>query len=183
MSFITQQDLSDYLGRDVSADDGASFAVESANQVVRTLTEQDFLPVTSSVALDGSGSDVVLLPQRPVSNVGTVTVNGTAETDFTFTADGRLIRTSEDDPTYSSWSRSSQPCAYWPQGRQNVAVTYEHGGSVPADVRMVALMFAYRLITQGGAKSEQLGGVAKTYAVASTEMTAGETAILRKYRR
>lgn len=182
-AIITEQDLSDYIGRDVTDDDGAVFAVESADQTVRTLTEQDFEPLVSTVRLDGSGTDTVFLPQRPVSTVGTVTVNGTAETDFTFTADGRLIRTSDDDPTYATWGVTSQSSAYWPAGRQNIAVTYEHGGTVPSDVRMVALMIAYRLVTQGGALQEQVGDVSRRYAVASTDLTAGERAILTKYRR
>ncbi len=183
MSVITEQDLSDYIGRDVTDDDGATFAVESADQTVRTLTEQDFEPLVSTVRLDGSGTDTIFLPQRPVSTVGTVTVNGTAETDFTFTADGHLIRTSDDDPTYATWGVAAQSSAYWPAGRQNIAVTYEHGGAVPNDVRMVALMIAYRLVTQGGAIQEQVGDVSRRYAVASTDLTAGERAILTKYRR
>ena len=183
MTIITEQDLTDYIGRDVSDDAGALFAVDAANQVVTTLTEQDFEPATSIVSLDGTGTDTLLLPQRPVSTVGTVTVNGEAETDFTFTTEGRLIRTSEDAPSYATWSRTEVSSAYWPAGRQNVTVTYEHGGTVPNDVRMVALMIAYRMVSQGGASQEQVGGVTKRYAVASTDLTAGEKAILHKYRR
>lgn len=184
MALVTTQELSDYIGRDVSSDDGAAFAVESASQIVQTLTEQDFTEATNTVSLDGTGTDTLLLPQRPVSTVGTVTVNGEEETDFTYTPEGRLIRTSEDEPTYSTWSQGYQSSAYWPQGRQNVEVTYTHGaGTAPADVRMVALMIAYRLVTQGGALQEAVGDVTKRYAVASTDLTSGEQAILRKYRR
>ena len=182
MALITTTDLSDYLGRDVSADDGATFAVESANQIVLSLTEQDFEPLTSTVNLDGTGTDTIFLPQRPVSTVGTVTVNGDEDTDFAFTSEGRLIRT-VDSESYSTWPRTEVPTAYWPAGRQNISVTYEHGGTVPDDIRAVAVMIAYRMITQGGAISEQLGDVSKRYAVASTDLTDGEKAILKKYRR
>ena len=181
--FISRQDLSDYLGRDVTADDGATIAVDSACAVVRTLTEQDFSETTETIYLDGSGTDLMFLPQRPVSAAGTVEVNGTAVTDYTYTESGKLIRTSDDEPTWSTWGQTYQPVAYWPEGRQNVSVTYTHGGSVPNDVRMVAMMIAYRLVTQGGATQEQVGDVRKTYAVAATDLTNGEKAILRKYRR
>lgn len=181
MSLITEQDLSDYLGRDVSADDGAALAVAAANQAVQTLTEQAFTAGTATVSLDGTGSDILYLPERPVNTVGTVTVNGEEETDFTYTTAGALIRTSEDDPTFSTFTE--QPSAYWPQGRQNIEVTYTHGGTVPDDVRMVAVMIAYRLVTQGGAIQEQVGDVSKRYAAAAGDLTAGEQAILRKYRR
>lgn len=184
MGAITSQDLTDYLGRDVSADDGADFAIASANQIVKTLTEQDFEEATSTVTLDGRGTDTLFLPQRPVNNVGTVEINGVADTSFTFTSEGHLIRTSEEEPTFSTWSGHGESTAYWPAGRQNISVTYEHGGTaVPDDVRAVALMIAYRMITQGGAIQEQIGDVRKTYAVSSTDLTAGEKAILHKYRR
>lgn len=184
MGAITTQDLTDYLGRDVTSDDGASFAVDAANQIVKTLTEQDFEEGTTTVTLDGRGTDTLLLPQRPVTNVGTVEINGVADTSFTYTSEGHLIRTSEDEPTFSTWSGTGESIAYWPSGRQNVSVTYDHGGTaVPQDVRMVALMIAHRMITQGGAIQEQIGDVRKTYAVSSTDLTAGEKAILHKYRR
>lgn len=184
MSLITSQDLSDYIGRDVTADDGATFAVASANEIVKTLTEQDFEQATSTIDLDGRGTDTLLLPQRPVTNVGTVTVNGVADTSFTYTSEGHLIRTSEDEPTFATWSGTGESLAYWPSGRQNITVTYTHGGTaVPDDVRAVALMIAYRMVTQGGAIQEQVGDVRKTYAVAATDLTAGERAILHKYRR
>lgn len=184
--FISRDDLSDYLGRDVSADDGALIAVDSACEIVRTLTEQDFNEVTETIKLDGTGTDTLLLPQSPVSTVGTVVVNaGTLESDdYAFTEEGRLFRTS-GTATNSSWVRGGQPLAYWAPGRQNVEVTYTHGyaGTVPSDVRMVALMLAYRMVSQGGAISEQVGVVSKRYAAAATDLTNGEAAILRKYRR
>lgn len=184
MAAITSQDLTDYIGRDVSTDAGATFAIDSANQIVKTITEQDFETATTTVKLDGTGTDTLLLPQRPVNTVGTVTVNGEAETDFTYTSEGRLIRTSDDDPTFATWGRTEVSSAYWPAGRQNVSVTYDHGSTaVPDDVKMVALMIAYRMVSQGGAVQEQVGDVSKRYAVASTDLTSGEKAILHKYRR
>lgn len=181
--FLSLTDLSDYLGRDVTSDDGATIVVDSACEIVRTLAEQEFDAATSTVTLDGNGTDTIFLPQRPVSGAGTVTVNGGTITDYTFNSEGRLTRTSEDDPEYATWPRTEVSSAYWPAGRQNVEVTYDHGETVPSDVRMVALSIAYRMITQGGATSEQVGDVRKTYAASSTDLTNGEKAILSKYRR
>lgn len=183
--FISTTDLSDYLGRDVTSDDGALIAVDSACAMVRTLTEQDYTETTEAISLDGSGTDLIFLPQRPVTNVGTVTVNGEEITDYAYTENGKLIRTSEEEPTWSTWGQSYQPSSFWPQGRQNIEVSYTHGyaGTVPSDVRMVALSIAHRLVTQGGAISEQVGDVRKTYAVSSTDLTNGEKAILRRYKR
>ena len=186
MSFIDVDDLSAYLGRDVGDDDGAVICVDSACSMVQTLTEQDFeAATTDTVTLDGTGTDTLLLPHVPVSAAGTVVVNGVdlLPTDYGVSEDGRLTRTG-GTAVWSTWGQLSAPSAYWPQGRANVTVTYEHGyaADVPADVRMVALAIANRLFTQGGAVVETVGQVTKRYAVAGTDLTSGEKAILRRHR-
>lgn len=184
--FITVTEVGDYIGRDLSSDDGATLAVSFACETVRTLTEQDFTPVVGGTAiLDGTGTDTLLLPQVPVSAAGTVVVNGTTQDDgsYTVTADGKLIRTG-GTAFYSTWSQDGCPINYWPQGRQNITVTYDYGfaGTAPDDIRMVALMIAQRLVTQGGATEETVGQVRKKYAVSASDLTNGEQAIIRKYK-
>lgn len=189
--FITVTELGDYVGRDLSADDGATLAVSFACETVRTLTEQDFAPVTGGTAvLDGTGTDTLLLPQVPVSAAGTVVVNGGTldNNEYTVTEDGQLVRIysgTDGTATWSTWAQGAYPASYWPQGRRNVTVTYDYGfsGTAPDDIRMVALMIANRLVTQGGATSETVGQVTRRYAAASTDLTNGERAILKKYRR
>lgn len=187
--FISRQDLTDYLGRDLTTDDGALIAVDSACEIVRTLTEQDFNSVTETIKLDGTGTDTILLPQVPVTAAGTVVVNGGTLDNNEYVANerGHLVRIhsgTDGTATWSTWAQTSSPTAYWPYGRENVEVTYTHGysGTVPADVRVVALMIASRLVVQGLKVQEQRGQASNRYAVASTDLTAGEKAILRKYR-
>lgn len=174
--FISPQDIVDYLGRGGTADPGMIIACDAACDTVRTHTEQSFNLVTGgTVTLDGSGTDALLLPERPVSAAGTVTVNGTAVTDYVLSANGMLFR----------GSVGCDPRPVWPSGRQNVVVTYDYGyadADLPRDVRMVALALASRLVLQGPAVEEQVGDVRVKYAGASTDLTSGEKAILRKYR-
>ncbi len=175
--FISRQDLSDYIGRDVSADDGATIAVDAACQMVRTLAEQTLYPSgTATEYVDGSGTDVLILRERPVGTISEVLVAGTAETDYRFTAEGHLTR--------GTGYENRDLAAAWPPGRQNVRVTYSYGYSeVPEDLRFVALSLASRMVVQGGAINERVGEDAITYAVASTDVTDGERAIIHKYRR
>ena len=184
-AFISVDDLTDQVGRDLSADDGAVIAVDSACDIVRTITEQDFSPISETVRLDGTGTDTILLPQVPVSAAGTVVVNGGTLTasDYAVTENGHLVRT-DGTADWSTWTTTVGPTGHWPLGRGNVSVTYDHGygGTVPSDVRAVALAIAARIVTQGGAIAETVGPVAKRYAVASTDLTNGERAILRKHR-
>ena len=108
----------------------------------------------------------------------TVVLNGGTITDYLFT-DKLLLRGTVGECSWSGWRPT------WPRGRQNVAVTYEHGyadGDVPRSIRMVALSIASRLVVQGPAQSETVGDVTVNYSVAASDLTPGELRILTKYR-
>jgi hypothetical protein len=142
-----------------------------------------------------------LLPELPVTAAGTVVVNGGTVTDYVLADNGRLIRTSGTSATTDWWNsewgwfpfsntgftspsydRRLFPTSTWPLGRQNVAVTYDHGGAVPSSVRMVALSLASRLVVQGVAVQEQVGGDSVRYAGPAMDLSANELRILRKHR-
>jgi hypothetical protein len=168
-SFIDTQELSDSLGRDLSSQDGAQLAIDMACATCRTIAEQDFTEATETIALDGTGTDALLLPQLPVSSISSVTVSGTATTAYVLTDRGMLVKQS----------------GVWPRGRQNVVVKYKHGyrsTDVPDDVRMVALELAKRLVIQGPAVSETNGDVSVRYGLNADDLTANERRILRKHR-
>ena len=173
--FISQQDLTDYLGRDVTNDDGAIIALDAACDMVRTFAERQFNAATETYTGDGTGTDAFLLPQLPVSAAGTVSVDGTVVTDYTLNDNGILFR----------GTAGCDPRPVWPAGRQNVTVTYDYGyadADLPRDVRMVALSVASRLIVQGVAVEEAVGQVRVKYAGPAMDLTKTEQLILHKYR-
>lgn len=183
--FISVQDLEDYLGREVTADPGALIAVDAACDMCRTVSEQTFNAGTATVTLDGTGTDALLLPQRPANTVGTVVVSGGTVTDYVLKDNGVLVRKLPVTAAIDYWSEVPYPTAVWPAGRQNVEVTYTHGyasADIPRDVAMVALAIASRLVVQGPASFETVGDSSVRYAVANTDLTNGEKAILTKYR-
>lgn len=188
--FISRQDLTDYLGRDVTADSGALIAVDSASQVCRTLSEQSFNRGTTTDYFDGSGTDALLLPEVPVNSIGTVAVSDGANPPTWTTAGTADYALNGDGVLYATNTAGTALFGtVWPQGRQNIRVTYDHGytvgsaGDVPSDVRIVALSIASRLLVQGPAMFEALGDVNIRYAAESTAVMPTEKAILRKYRR
>ena len=186
--FISTQDLSDYIGRDAT-DAGGTIVIDAACNMVRTLAEQSFDEATDTITVDGTGTDAIVLPEQPATNVGTVNLisssgGTTAVTDYALKDNGVLVRM-PGSAIYTSddyyW-----PASCWPNGRQNVEVTYTHGygtADFPTDVRMVALSIASRLFLQGPASFEQLGDSQIRYGTNSTDITAGERAIIHKYRR
>ena len=183
--FISRQDLTDYLGRDVTADDGALAAVDAACDICRDIAGVPFnRTVGGTAVLDGTGTDALVLPIQPVTAAGTVSVNGTAVTDYVLKENGVLLR--RGSLTGGSTYYSDGYPVVWPEGRQNVTVTYDHGfadDDIPRSVRMVALAIASRLIVQGVATEETVGDVRMKYHGAATDLTSTEKIILRKYRR
>lgn len=166
-ALITVEELGAYLGRDLTADDGAILAVDMASEACRTVAENGFNELQETITLDGTGTDVLVLPRVPVSTVSTVTVGDTVTTEFV-QDNGMLFKQS------GSWTR----------GRRNVSVKYKHGYSssaIPDDVRMVVLALASRLVVQGPAMAEANGDVNVRYAVANTDLTANELRILRRH--
>lgn len=165
--FITVEELSDKIGRDVSSDPGATLAVDGACAVCRTIAEQDFSSVTETVALDGTGSDVLILDRVPVTRITSVTVGDDLDTTYV-ASKGMLFK----------------QVGVWPLGRRNVSVKYQSGYSeIPDDIRKVALDLAAREVLQGVAAAEANGDVNVRYGVpAASDLTANELRILRKYR-
>lgn len=173
--FISTQDLVDYLGRGTATDPGIVIATDAACDMCRTVAEQSFNAGTSTITLDGTGTDALLLPDLPVSVAGTVVVNGGTVTDYVLNGNGILLR----------GTAGVDPRPVWPAGRQNVRVTYDHGYQtvdLPRDVRMVALSIASRLVVQGPMLQETIGNVSARYAYAATDLSNGELRILSKYR-
>ena len=176
--FIGAQDIVDYLGVGGTADPGMIIAADAASDIVRNYAEISFNQVIGGTAvLDGTGTDTLLLPELPVTAAGTVVLNGGTVTDYVLNGNGMLFRGTAGSRSYYR--------PFWPVGRQNITVTYDHGypdADLPRDVRMVALSVASRIVVQGVASEESVGDVRIRYSAASMDLTEGEKAILNKYR-
>lgn len=173
VAFITEPELSEQIGYDLSGDIAVQTILDAACDICRTVAEQPFTQTTGTAVLDGTGTDAILLPNLPVSQAGTVLVNGTAVTDYTLNNNGVLFR----------GTAGVLPRPVWPAGRQNVTVTYDYGyQQVPDDVRMVALSLASRLATQGQAVQEAVGDVQVRYAGPPMDLSVGERLVLQRYR-
>lgn len=160
--FISSTDLGEFLGQDVTSDQLAIMAIDSACEIIRAYVGQrlnyDALDV---VLLNGNGRSSLILPQVPVVEVAEVVMDDVvlATTDYYVTRSGVLSRRTLND--------------VWSVGVQNILVTYSHGYAVnesdvednpdddvrkpdrmPSDIRRVALGLSRRLFVAAGSVEE-----------------------------
>lgn len=161
-----------------------------ASAAVRRVATQHFTPDTSTdVRLTVGRAGKVRLPQRPVTNVTTVTnITGT---EVPYVQVGNELRLDLDP--LNAWEIHPFRC-----GVSEVLVTYEHGGDVPADIVGVVCAMTLRGLgtnptNPAGIAQESIDGYSYTsgggVAVATTSAAGGmgmlpsEIAICEAYRR
>jgi hypothetical protein len=105
------------------------------------------------VLLSGDGSTLLLLPAAPVSDVS-VKVDGAEVTDFSVSAKAGVLRRG----------------AGWPDGLDNIEVTYSHGHStIPGGIQDAVLEQAAILAkVPAGVQSESAGGQSVTWGLQAT---------------
>lgn len=148
--FISSEDLTAYLNLEtplVPDDLIVLIALDAACQAVRDALHRRINYSSETVeVLDGSGSDALVLKNRPIVELTEVTIDDNDtfdwETDVVVDAGAGILYLNN-----GSW---------WPQHRQNITVTYAHGYAlnesdlpedidivrVPASIRLVALKLA-----------------------------------------
>ena len=182
---FTLSELASYLQKDLDTS-SATIAKDSAQAIVRAYCRQEFTSATYTGAVLRIVPDRswwrVDLPQRPVTAVSSVAVNGTAYTlgtDYAWDGISSLIRLAQ--LVYTSAQFQDDPTA---------VVTYTAWyATIPADVKAVALAVAGRQYDNPrGLRQESVDDYSETRAgsdadLAGTSMLAPERAILDRYRR
>jgi hypothetical protein len=155
------EDLETFLGTSFTDAqlDRAELVLEAASGLFVTYADGQVIEeVEETVRLDGNGTQVLLLPQLPVTAVESVEVDGEALT--------------EDD--HFRWSEKGilqRVCGRWPDLLGVVSVTYTHGyPEVPQDVKLAVLRAAARTMRNpAGAGTETVGA----YTVGGTQVLFG----------
>lgn len=172
MSFATVAELADYLGW-IPADrePAAELALAAATSVIQDYLGQRLAYVEDDeVVLDGTSTDVVILPQLPVIEVASVELDGDplGEDDFEVDFENGLLVLS---------------AGTWGSLKQSIVVTYTHGfQEIPAAIRAVALQAAGRMFGQAGIAQEQIGATSIRYGAVGVALTAEEKGALDPYR-
>jgi hypothetical protein len=180
---IDVEDLGDFLGQDIPTDDAqADLACDIAGRVVRSKLRQTVTFVADDeVAFEGVTDDRIRLPERPVVEVSSVTVDGATFPDTGYSLIGEEIVLVPDSGTWASIA--SGLGSFGGRGAL-VVVVYSHGFAVvPDDIRGLALSIASRIYRNpAGATSESI----LSYSVAYGQdfpLSPWEDAVVGQYRR
>jgi hypothetical protein len=188
-SLASVADLATLLGRTFTPEQElqAQALLDQASAVVRAYVRQDITQATTTDTFTMRRVNPVLyrctgavtLPQRPVTDIDSVTVNGTVTQDWWQDGNDLLLRS-------AAWDQP--PAANRPP---QVTVTYTHGwDEVPGDIRAIVLQAANRVIVNpSGIRSETVGGESVTYLIPAVGEYLGvllsrtEQKVLDRYRR
>lgn len=180
----TVDDVVALIQRDLTASEQTSAArlITMGSALVRKYCKQAITQQTETITLPGNWSHVLELPQRPVTNVASVVINGaTAPTTSWKLVDNRLFLSSGSfQPDYGTmylgganlWGPAGSTAgpqatgATWQGPQAQITVTYTHGfAEVPADIsNIVAGMVALAIASPVGINSEMIGGYKVAYA-------------------
>jgi hypothetical protein len=136
---ITPDDLAAHLQTEVSAAT-ATLAITTATGKVQAAAGQRLLAVTAdTVTLDGGYDQYLVLPERPVTAVWSVTIDGLTVTDYTpYTRRARLWR-------YTGWRGLTITTASAVAPYSAVQVSYDHGYTLDDPKLGLARGFVLRL--------------------------------------
>lgn len=170
MALFTLDDLAAYMQQDL--DTATATVVRTmATGVVTGYTNQLLEAATYTHLLPVSADLTVRLPQRPVTDVTSVTVGGVALTETTdWQWDGvHPVLTLESAPDEDEWQAT---------------VVYDAGyDTIPDDITAVALSVAGRIYnTTPGVVAESIDDYRAQYTPASVGLLDHERRILRRYK-
>lgn len=200
-SFASTAELASFLNRTIAVGaetTRAQLMLDLATAAIQNWCRQTISSAETTALLPGTWSQDLELPERPVTAVDTVEIDGVETTDWDWNDRGVLRRGAasfaqtstlnapgDDDPTTQGATGAAQ---HWGGPQSTVAVTYTHGfATIPADIKAVCLAVAGRALTsEPGVKQESLGAYSVTYggdSAGGVTIVPADMALLRRYRR
>lgn len=128
-------DLKAYLGiTDNDSDTELQTLIDSISDFIQNETDQQIVETKYREKIDGEYTESIVLSQRPIISVESLTIDEEAETDYLIYKDSAVIK--RKDNGFNIWDYYNDEANYFPQGRQNIVVEYTAGYStVPYDLQ------------------------------------------------
>ncbi len=148
--FCQVTDLAEFLQIDISSSDvSAVQAITDATAVIKAYCNQEIVQVEDDVEyFDGGYGDKLYLSQLPVVSVKSVLVDGAS------LIDGADFKTNRKKGIVYRLNGQR-----WPDGVENIEVTYTHGYEHPPEVARIVCMRVAARVYQAGKRSAETAGV------------------------
>lgn len=156
-------DIKDYLGIDhdnVEADTMLDMARTSAQKRIESYCGRRFLTATRTYYLDGNSTDLLLLPDYPITSITSVVNNIQAPRDWTVTAlSSDYYQIYNDHSTMHDEGKHSVQRidgGVWSAGKNNwrvIAVTGYAATSIPEDLHWAGVELAAHIYLRADRKS------------------------------
>jgi len=207
-NFATTDDVAALLQRDLTSAELAwgNRLLTQASDIVRRYTRQTLNFVSNdTIVLPGTWGNTLTLPQRPISAVNSVLINGVAPTGYTVWKvldDTLYISTGAYQPDYGVllWGGSAlygpagsntgpqATGSTWQGPNAHITVNYDHGYStIPGDITNVtAGLVALAIASPVGVEQERVGNYQVKYTRSETGsmvLQAADKEVLNFYRK
>lgn len=188
MAFATEEDIATRLGRALSDIEAATVSdlLDQATGLIQGEAKQTITLVTDDeITLRGSRDREIILPERPVVSVSSVTLNGqalTTDSDWYVDGDKLIRRRMILDVAHGLYSEQIG----WGFPAWALVVTYTHGyETIPDAIRAVTISLVVRsFVNPGGVMMERLGQAQMQYAYQGSApgmlLTADERRTIRR---
>ena len=202
----TIEDVAALLQRDLTPAEVTNGVrlIAMASDVVRRYTRQQITQATETIVLPGNWDNTLVLPQRPITAVSSVLINGATPTYTVWRVvdDTLFVGTGSFQPDFGvmmwggmalmgpagSNNGPQATGASWGGPQAQITITYTHGYSeVPGDiVNIVAGLVAIAIASPVGVEQERVGGYQVKYSRSeggSMRLTDEDKAGLNYYRK
>lgn len=188
MSFATIDELRTFVN-DATLDMArAQQALNFATGKIQGYTRQEFSETAdSTITIRGTWGDTFYLPQRPVTDVDSITVDGilAAALSYEWSSDGKV--TLAQDPSFVI-NLAERDGGYFGGDRVLIRIVYSYGlAPIPNDVKAVCCALAARSLATpagGATQSVTLGSFTEQFfASQGHDLTDDEKSALKPYRR
>jgi len=170
MAFATPADLSAYtMGLISPTDDRSQVILDGATKAIQNYAGWNIAPAEDlTVYLDG-GTEELFLPTLKLNSVASITVDGSAVTDFEWSRRTGNVRLKDH-------------CSF-PEVYGSIVVAFNSGyAEVPADLKQIVLQVSsIALSSPTGATREQAGQVSMQWATTAPGVSGGLTLLDRDF--
>lgn len=172
-AFATNADLATRLGVTLTSEmeTRADALLADASDVIRDEVGQQITETTETITIPGTTDERILLPQRPVISVASVTLDGTELGEGTdwFLEGNEIVRMPSsitlgvDTIINSEFSFPLGTGFGWEE--QTLTITYTHGyATVPGKVKAICLEMVVRVwVNPGSVAREAIGDTSTVY--------------------